>query len=135
MRMVKDCSEYLPPEHVVDMLQVHHHARLLIDHAANCDLDHIVVAVVGRAGAEDLAILLVGPVLAAQDVSGREGGAAGDAHVGGHGSIRKLAPESGDDSVEASQTMIRATSAGCSAGPSTPALRSIGVSTGPRPVA
>src|SRR2546422_8517399 len=104
------------------MLQVHHHSRLLIDHATNCDLDHIVVAVVGRAGAEDLAILLVGPVLAAQDVTGGEGGAAGDAHVGGHGSIRQLAPRSGAHSVQGSPTMIRATSPGCRAGPSTPAV-------------
>src|SRR5438445_10267613 len=113
------------------MLQVHHHSRLLIDHAAHRDLDHVVVAVVGRAGAEDLAVLLVGPVLAAQDVAGGEGGAAGDAHVGGHGSIRKLAPESGADSFQASQTMIRAPSDGPNAGPSTPAGRSIGGAAAP----
>ena len=45
-------------------------------------------------------------------ITGHADGSASDARGGGHGSIRKLAPESGADSDEASQRMIRATSGG-----------------------
>src|SRR5439155_7083757 len=89
--------------------------------------------VVGRARAEYIAVLLVAPVVTAQDVRRGKCGTTRDANVllRGHGSIRKLAPVSGADSGEASQTITRATSDGDRAGPSTPAMRSISVSTAP----
>src|SRR5437867_5915673 len=130
--MVVDRVDELAAEDAVHVLQVHDHSGLGIECAADGDLDDVVVAVVGGARAEDLAVLLVAPVVAAQDVRGGERGAAGDADVRGHqGSIRKLAPDRGADSGEASQTIKRATSAGSSAGPSTPAMRNIRVSTAP----
>src|SRR5438094_34750 len=130
--MVVDRVDELAAQDAVHVLQVHDHSGLGIERAADGDLDHVVVTVVGGARAEDLAVLLVAPVVAAQDVRGGERGAAGDADVRGHqGSIRKLAPDSGADSGEASQTTKRATSAGSSAGPSTPAMRNIRVSTAP----
>src|SRR5467141_4373846 len=107
------------------MAQVDHHPVFSVDRSPDGDLYHVVVAVVGHVVAEDLVILLLAPIRAAQHMSGGEGGAPGDARGGGHGSIRKLAPESGADSEEANQTMIRETWAGRSAGPSTPAMRSI----------
>src|SRR5215831_1847574 len=129
--VVVDRVDELAAQHGVYVLEVDHHPGLRVERACDSDLDHVVVSVVGGAGAEDFAVLLVAPVVAAEDVGGSKSGAASDAHVWRHGSSRKLAPESGADSGDASQTMSRATSAGSSAGPSTPAMRSIGVSTEP----
>src|SRR5690348_10387940 len=121
----------LAAKDAVHVLEVDDHPRGGVERAADRHLDHVVVAVVRGAGAEDLAVLLVAPVVTAQDVSRRKRRAAGDAHLGGHGSIRKLAPDSGADSPDASQTIMRATSTGASDGPWTPAMRSISVSTEP----
>src|SRR5712692_5453245 len=128
---VVDRVDKLATQNRVDVLEVDDHPGHRIQLAADRDLDHVVVAVIGRAGAEDVTILLLAPVLATQDVRGGEGGPARDPHLLGHGSIRKLAPVSGADSVEASQTTMRATSAGWSIGPPTPEMRSIAVSTAP----
>src|SRR3989440_6681597 len=128
---VIDGVDELPAQDAVDVLEVDDHAGLGVERAAHGDLDHIVVPVVGDARPEHLAVLLIVPVVATQDVRGRECGAAGDRHMRGHGSIRKLAPVRGADSVEASQTITGATSAGERAGPSTPATRSMAVSTEP----
>src|SRR5438552_7952760 len=128
---VVDRVDELAAQDAVDVLQVHDHPRCGVERTTDGDLDHVVVPVVGDAGAEDLAVLLLTPVVSTEDVSRGEGCPAGDANVGGHEPIRKLAPDSGADSGEASQTIIRATSAGWSAGPSTPAIRSIAVSTAP----
>src|SRR5256885_13875284 len=117
----------LAAQDAVHALEIDHHAGLGVERAAHGDLDDIVVPVVGDAGAEHLAVLLLVPVVAAQDVRGGEGRAARDRDMSGHGSIRKLAPVRGAESEEASQTMRRATSAGERAGPSTPAMRSIAV--------
>src|SRR6266566_829034 len=79
---VVDRVHELATQDGVHVLEVDDHAGLRIECAADCDLDHVVVPVIGRASAEDVAVLLVAPVLATQDVRGGEGGAARDAQAG-----------------------------------------------------
>src|SRR5919204_1754218 len=98
------------------MAQVDDHPRVGIDGAANRDLDDVAVTVFVHILAERGPVLLVAPLRPAENVRGGERGAPGDAHAGGHGSMRKLAPDSGADSGDASQTMMRATSAGSAPG-------------------
>src|SRR6266850_2591680 len=107
--LVVDGVDELPPKHRVDMPEVHDHPRLRIDRSPDRDLDHVVVAVVVDARAENLAVLSVTPFRAAEDVARGKRRTAGDAN----------------------HNATRATSGGCSTGPSTPAMRSIGVSTAP----
>src|SRR5882672_11025089 len=124
--LVVDGVDELPPKHRVDMPEVHDHPRLRIDRSPDRDLDHVVVAVVVDARAENLAVLSVTPFRAAEDVARGKRRTAGDADVGhSHynvctgGSILMLAPESGADSGEANHNATRATSGGCSIGVST----------------
>src|SRR5438874_1842745 len=128
---VVDRADEFAPQHVIDVAQVDHHSGVGVDRAADCDLDHVAVPMLVDVITECLAIPFVAPFRSAQHVGRSEGGAPRDAHVGGHGSILKFAPDSGADSGDASHTITRATSAGSSAGPATPEMRSIGVSTAP----
>src|SRR5258708_31441663 len=82
----------LATEDRVDVLQVDDHAGLSVERSADRHLDHVVVSVVRGARAEDLAVLLVAPVVTTEDVSGGEGGAAGDSCRGAHVSMRNLPP-------------------------------------------
>src|SRR5690348_4827621 len=109
--MVDDVDE-LAAEDRVDVLEVDDHAALRVERSADRHLDDVVVSVVRGACTEELAVLRVAPVVAAEDVRRGERRATGDAHRGGHGSMRKLPPLSGADSGDASHTITRATSAG-----------------------
>src|SRR4029077_16173267 len=95
----------LTVQHSVHVPEVDDHAGRRVQGAADGDFDDVVVPVVGDAGPEHLAVLLVAPVMPAQDVRRGECGTPGDAYVRSHGSIRKLAPETGAASCEASQTI------------------------------
>src|SRR6266702_5059513 len=59
----------------VHLLEVDDHAGVRIHGPADSDLDHGVVTMIGRAGAEHLAVALVAPLRTAQDVRRRERGA------------------------------------------------------------
>src|SRR5262249_51297058 len=80
----------VPVIHVVDKVtadgcveipQVDDHAGLCVRRALHAHLQDVVVAVVGRAGTEDLSVVGFIPLRTAEDVCGSEGGAACDPHA------------------------------------------------------
>src|SRR5438874_4425465 len=110
----------------VNLLEVDDHAGLRVHRSADRHLDDVVMAVIGCARAEHLAIALFAPLRPAQDVRRGERGAPLDTDLLSQintllsrtltdrgnfpqGSSRRLAPENGSDSGEASQLITRAT--------------------------
>src|SRR2546429_3378469 len=94
---VVDGVDELAAKDAVDVLKVDDHTGVGVERTAYRDLDHVVVAVVGDARAEYLAVLLIVPVVSAQDVGRGERGAAGGGPVGGPGATRKCDTGRGAD--------------------------------------
>src|SRR5216683_2420768 len=78
---VVDRIDEVAAQGCVDLLEIDDHACLAVHRAAHSDLDDVVVPVVGGAGAEDLAVALIGPLRAAQSVCGRKRGPTLDTNV------------------------------------------------------
>src|SRR5215472_8108995 len=65
----------------VEIPEVDHHAGFSVRCALHAHLQDVVVAVVSRAGAEDLPVAALIPLRTAEYVCGSEGGAACDPHA------------------------------------------------------